>query len=88
MPYYVGASFGLRLLCLKLEQVGFDLLETTAVMHCPRVLAVVLTRFLDRYTTPETQRRFLRVLMSFERLSRLPARFLTGYFVAVRAIRR
>ena len=88
VPYYVGKSFGPRRLSLELYQVGFDPLETTSIMHCPRVFAVAACRFLERYTAPKTQTRFLRTLISFERLSRWPTLFFTGYFVAVRAIKR
>lgn len=88
VPYYVGASFGPGRFCLELKQVGFDIIKTAAVMHCPRVLAVALACLLERYAAPETQRRFLRALMAFEVLSRWPTRFLTGYFIAVRAISR
>jgi hypothetical protein len=58
-----------------------------AVMHCPRALAVALSRVSQKYTGNETKKRFLEALMSFEHLSRFPTRFLTGYFVAVRAIK-
>jgi hypothetical protein len=70
-----------------LEQVGLDVLEVSTIMHCPRVLAVTMAGVLERYTTSDTQRRFLRVLMAFERLSRWPTRFLTGHFVAIRALK-
>ena len=66
----------------------FEVLEVTAVMHCPRLLAVRMAHVLERWASPKTQRRFLRLLMAFERLSSWPTRFLTGYLVAVRAIRK
>jgi len=65
-------------------ELGFEVLEMIAVLHCPRVLAVNLARILEKRTSCATQQRFLRQLMSFERLARWPTRFLTGYSLAVR----
>ncbi len=86
-PYYVGATYGPCGLRCVLQEVGFNVLEVGAVMHCPRVLAVAIARLLERHTGPETQRRFLGFLLTFERLASWPTRFLTGHFVAVRAIK-
>jgi len=88
VPYYVGATYGPRGLRRVLQEIGFDVRETGAVMHCPRVVAVAITRLLERYTRQKTQRRFLHFLLAFERLSYWSTRFLTGHFVAVRAVKR
>ena len=87
VPYYVGATCGPYRLRRMLQRAGFEVREVSAVMHCPRMVAVALAYVLERYATVETQRRFLRFLMAFESLSCWPIRFLTGYFVAVRAIK-
>ena len=87
VPYYVGATYGPLRLRRILRHIGFQVLEVSAVMHCPRVFAVAVAGSLERHAGPETHRRFLRFLMTFERLSRWPTRFLTGHFVAVRAIK-
>ncbi|MBI3797384.1 MAG: methyltransferase domain-containing protein, partial [Deltaproteobacteria bacterium] len=88
VPYYVGVTYGPRRLREVLQQVGFEVLEVGAVMHCPRVFAVVIARLLERHTGQESQRRFLRFLLAFEHLAYWPTRFLTGHFVAVRATKR
>lgn len=88
LPYYVGATFSPFRLRRILRQTGFEVTQLGAVMHCPRVLAVGLARLFDKYGAVRTQASFLKVLMSFERMSHWPTRFLTGYFVSVRAIRR
>jgi SAM-dependent methyltransferase len=86
--YYVGATCGPWRLRRYLKEAGFEVLETTAILHCPRVLAVALARYLSRRASKRTQRKFLRVLMRFEKLELWPTRYLTGYFVAVRAAKR
>ena len=88
VPYYVGATSGPRQLRSILQQLDFEVLETKAVLHCPRVLAVAVAGMLEKRAGLDTQRRFLRVLMAFEGLSSWPTRFLTGYFVAAKAIKR
>jgi len=88
VPYYVGATFGPSRTKSILEHIGFGVKDVTAIMHCPRIFAVAITRILNYYRKNDMQRRFLSCLMPFEFLSRLPTRFLTGYFVAVRAIKR
>ncbi|MBI3798739.1 MAG: class I SAM-dependent methyltransferase [Deltaproteobacteria bacterium] len=88
VPYYVGVTYGPRRLRSVLQQVGFEVLEVSAVMHCPRVFAVVIARLLERHTGQEIHRRFLRFLLAFEHLAYWPTRFLTGHLVAVRATKR
>jgi SAM-dependent methyltransferase len=85
VPYYIGATCGPRRLRRILQQVGFEVLETTAILHCPRVVAVALARYLEGRAGRAACGRFLRFLMAFERLEHWPTRYLTGYFVAVRA---
>lgn len=88
VPYYVGLSLSPHRLQHLLKEVGFKVLEVDAIMHCPRVLAVAMAHCLEKYTSAQMQRCFLRFLKAFEGLSRLPTRFLTGHFIAVRAMRR
>lgn len=88
LPYYVGATCSPRQLQRILQQLGFEVLDVKAVMHCPRVVAVALAGMLEKRAGQETQRQFLRLLTAFEGLSSWPTRFLTGYFVAAKAIKR
>ena len=52
-----------------------DVNATTAIMHMPRVIALAVGRGME-------------TMLGFERLGQLPTRFLTGQFVAARAVRR
>jgi SAM-dependent methyltransferase len=87
VPYYVGITFGPRRLRALLETVGFEVAETGALMHCPRVLAVPACRLLRKRAGEKTQRRWQNLLMRFERLSQTPLRFLTGNFIAILAMK-
>lgn len=84
VPYYVGATCGPGRLRRMLEEAGLEILESTAILHCPRVMGVRMARWLQTHATPNLQARFGRWLMKWECLARFPTRFLTGNFVAMR----
>ena len=85
VPYQVGTTCGPRRLEAYCRNVGLEVTDTTAILHCPRALAVAGARLLERRASARTQRRYLEALMSFERLERWPTRFLTGHFTAIHA---
>jgi SAM-dependent methyltransferase len=85
VAYPLGATAGPRRLRRMLNDVGFDVLETVALLHCPRALAVALARRCARRGTPDAKERFLRTATRWERLARWPTRYLTGYFVGINA---
>jgi len=86
-PYQVGATCGPWKLRRLLRGAGFEVGEMTALLHCPRVLAVKRARAVQQSVDPARQQKFLAGLMKWERLARWPTRWWTGYFVAVRAVR-
>lgn len=88
VPYFVGATCGPRRLQKLLREVGFEVRDVTAVLHCPRLFAVLVAKFLCSRAKPPAQQHFLRWLQTFEGLSRWPTRYITGHFIAVRAEKR
>jgi SAM-dependent methyltransferase len=84
LPYYVGVTLRVRRLESLLRESGFEVLEVDAILHCPRLLAVTVARWVEKHTSPRIQKSYLRLLMAFEGLSRFPTRFLTGYFIAAK----
>jgi SAM-dependent methyltransferase len=88
LQYYVGVTYGPRGLRRLLAETNWELREMDAILHCPRFLAVQASQLLLRRGSVDAQRRFLTWLGRFEGLARLPTRYLTGYFVAARAVRR
>jgi SAM-dependent methyltransferase len=87
VPYFVGATCGSRRGAALLERTGFEVRDRTSVLHCPRVAAVALARVLARTGRRRTRSAYLKWLDSCEVLERWPTRYLTGYFVAWRAIK-
>jgi len=84
VPYQVGATLGPRSLKRAVQATGLDVVEATAVMHCPRVIAVAVAGPMERLSQ-SWQESFLRSLHTWERLERWPTRWLTGHYVAVHA---
>ncbi len=87
VPYYVGATYGRRHLRQVLDEVGFRVVDAGAIVHCPRVAAVAAGEVFERYAGRRTQAAFLRLLAGFEGLAGWPTRYLTGHFVAMRAVK-
>ena len=87
VPYLVGPTFGPGRLHRMVRQSGFQIIDTTFVMHCPRVVAVPIAGLLQRHAKRPAQQQFLRCLMAFEKLCHLPTRSFTGHFTAVRVVK-
>lgn len=85
VPYYVGATMGLRELRQAVGKTGLEIVDTTAVLHCPRVLCVAATEWLSGPRWSAHGGGLLRFLGTFETLETWPTRCLTGHFVAVLA---
>jgi SAM-dependent methyltransferase len=85
VPYQVGATLGPRALERAVQAAGLDVVETTAVMHCPRAIAVAVAGPMERLSRA-WQESFLRHLQTWERLERWPTRWLTGHYVAIHAV--
>lgn len=82
VDYPLGATLGPRRLRRLLGEVGFAVVESTTLLHCPRVFAVARARRLQASATAEVHGRFLRRLARWERLSRWPSNVVTGHYLA------
>lgn len=87
VPYYMGTTCGPRGLRRLVGEAGLSVEELDCMMHCPRAPAVLVANALDRLGSARAEAGFLRVLMGFERMAGWPTRYVTGYFVALRAVR-
>jgi len=87
VPYYVGLTYRPKHLRCVIEKIGFEVSAMSAIMHCPRIFAVLAARVLERTATHDLQRRFLRCLMAMERMEHWPTLYLTGHFIAILAVK-
>lgn len=88
VPYYVGATLSAHSLKKVLQDLNFSVLGTTAFWHFPRIIMVGIVFMIHRFISEKSRQRLLKILLSFESLSKLPTRYVTGQFIAARAIRR
>jgi hypothetical protein len=88
VPYYVGATLSVRGLKKVLQDLNFSVPDTTVFWHFPRIIMLGMAYLIYRFFSEKSKQRFLKIILSFERLSKLPTRYITGQFVAARAIKR
>jgi SAM-dependent methyltransferase len=88
VPYYVGKTYGRREARERLEALGFSVTELTAVAHAPRAPAIWLAALAGRPRGRWMAAGLERVLWSFEALGRWPTRYRSGYYLALRAVKR
>lgn len=84
LPYYVGVTCGPRRLRRMLKEAELDIMDMTAIEHCPRLPAVLFARIMGGATSPSIRHVLVRLLMVFEQMADWPTRFLSGNFIAVR----
>ena len=87
VPYSVGATLGPNRLADLVRSSGLEVLQTEAILHCPRVLAVWRAHRLEGRAAA-AQGRFLASLARWECLKQWPSRFVTGHFTAILAGKR
>jgi len=89
VPYRLGVSCNVRGFRRLLEEADTQVIGLTAILHCPRVLMVPTAQVVDRFFGGRMpSRALLRFLRAWESLEQLPSRFVTGYYLAARAVRR
>ena len=87
VPYFTGATCGPRRLRRLLTQLDLKPLHCGAMMHCPRVPAVMTANFIDSLGKPKLEKGLMKFLRSWEILEKIPTRYLSGYFITVLAER-
>ena len=82
VPFDSGWTCGPRRLRRLLVVAGYEVRETTAILHAPRAAVA----WLDGVHGTRDARLW-RAILACERLERWPTRYMTGHFVAALAVR-
>lgn len=85
VPYFCGVTVGPGRLRRMIEEAGFSVRERAFTTHCPRAVAVSVSKLIEwRFGGVEGRaaRRLLSVLAGCEVLRRLPTAPITGHFSA------
>ena len=88
VSYFVGKSLSMKELIKMLESCGFRVCESVYIDHNPRYFSVRIGSFLQRSGFKKLERVFQETLWRFEGLRNTPLRSLTGYFIAVKALKK
>lgn len=87
VPYYNGVTLNRRYFEKALIQADFDIRKTGFLMHCPRIIAIWISFVMEKYATEKFRKLFVKFLLSFETLAKLPTDRFTGHFITVHAVK-
>jgi ubiquinone/menaquinone biosynthesis C-methylase UbiE len=89
-PYFAGRTLSIKKLRQVLEEVGFDVADATAILHYPHPDKLVrwLESALRRLGRGRFDGMIRRVWARLEQLEKRRTRYLTGRYIAVKAVKR
>ncbi len=88
IQFYMGKTVSHHELTGMLKSIGFSVHDSAAIDHSPRILVLWIGYVLEKIGSERAKVWLLRLLEVFERLGRFPTRYLTGYFIAVKAVKK
>lgn len=89
-PYFIGKTLSPTKLRRALEEIGFAVEESTAILHWPHPDALVrwLERFLRKLSRGRFDNAIRRSLAVLDKLESKRTKYLTGRYIAVKAVKR
>lgn len=89
-PYFIGRTVSLSKLSRILEETGLHVMESTAILHYPHPDGLVrwLERSLRRLSRNRLDTAIKNTLAYLERLEGFRTKYLTGRYIAVKAVKR
>ncbi len=87
VPFYLGRSYTVKDLRLELESAGIRVLDTTAIVHHPRLTAVAAVGAAKRIPFSFPMRAVQAALLKSQRLQDTRLQYYSGCFVAALAVR-
>ena len=85
IPFYMGVTLSKSELIRVMQEQGFKIKEGSAIVHCPRFFAIWIGSVVAMLGSKTLTRCFSRFLGIFEFLEKSPLRYLSGYFICVKA---
>lgn len=87
IPFHVGATYSKSELCQATKEIGLTVTDTTAIIHSPRLFAIWIAKMVATTRSKIGEASLSRLFRSFESIERWRTRYLTGYFIAIRAVK-
>ena len=88
VPFYLGRSYTSAELRRELEAAGLDVLETSAIVHNPRLTAVAAVATARKVNWPPFTRLVRSTIERMQRLQGTRWEYYSGCFVAALAMPR
>ncbi len=89
-PYFIGKTFSPTKLRRTLEEIGFNVEESTAIFHYPHPDGLIrwVERFLRKLSRGRLNNTIRRSLAFLDRLEGRKTKYLTGRYIAVKAVKK
>lgn len=89
-PYFIGTTLSPTKLRRTLEEIGFNVEESTAIFHYPHPDGLVrwLERSLRKLSRGRLNNAIRRSLTSLDQLGEKKTKYLTGRYIAVKAVKK
>ena len=89
-PYFIGVTLSPAKLRRALKEIGFDVAASTAIFHYPHPDALVrwLEQSLHKLSKGKLDNAIRKVLALLDKLEGKRTRYLTGRYIAVKAVKR
>jgi len=86
-PFFIGETLSRKQLVQSLENLGLQATDTTAMFHYPRFFTKAVLRLMRRMAPGRCDDWARRMLQALNGLERCRTRYLTGLYVAARAVK-
>ena len=86
-PFFIGKTLSAHSLRKALTDLDLDVTDATAILHNPRLFAKAGMRLLRTLRPPGYERAAARLLRMSDAMEHFHTRYLTGQFVAARAVK-
>jgi len=86
-PFFIGKTLSQEQLVQSLESLGLQVTDTTAMFHYPRFFTKAILRLMRRVAGNGCDNQARRMLQALNKLGEFETRYLTGLFVAARAVK-
>ena len=87
-PVFVGKTYSVGELKKALEEAEFTVVETTAIVHNPRFFVRRMIPLIHKVAPVRFDRLIKRCLTFFDSLENKRTKYLTGQFIAAKAVKR
>ena len=88
LPFFGGKTYSIKELKRALEENGFEVRGATAVLHNPRLIVRIIVDFLHRLDARRFDPWSRKGLAFLDTLENKRTKYLTGIFIAVKAVKR